>query len=213
MRLLKIFAAVAVVALIGAALMFGFMNKRPSSLSISIHPHPASLAVLRAVVNGADVVDSSLRGRTQAGPLSYQSASGAALSIQLMWYDLDADRYYFKDLSLDSRTFSTYDKQGDRAAVTIEVGPGGDILITTPHPQSLLLVGANRMDEITPEMEEDVVLATLCADPLAKDPSQGGILMRALDDDIALTRAREQRDNWLRDTAAPQPRCKDKDTR
>ena len=43
--------------------------------------------------------------------------------------------------------------------------------MTTPHPEALRLVGLNRKDEITPEMNLDVVIAERCATTSTEDPS------------------------------------------
>ena len=207
MKLVLKLAIVGLVLIAGAAMSWSFLNKRPTSLSVDIHPHPSALMAMRAIVNGAPVVDSSFRGRSQTGGLAYQSAFGANLSVQVMWFDLEQEQYFFKSFDLDTRELSTFGEDAVHAMVQIEAGPGADLTVTTPHPEGLRLVGLNRMDDITPEMDVPVLLLELCADPREDDPSEDGILMRTMADDISLTRTREQRENWLSQNEAPPSRC------
>ena len=193
--------------IIGIAVMSLAANSRPTSFSIDIEPSPDRLSVLRAIVNGMAVVDSSMRGRLKTGPLNYQSTFGANLAVHVMWYDILDKQFYEKAFDLDVRTFSTFGEEAIHAAVTIVVGPGADVTVTTPHPEVLRLVGLNRMDDITPEIDVPVVLAELCADRLNKDPSEGGILMSSSTNKASLANEMEQRDNWLRQNQAQPARC------
>lgn len=121
-----------------------------------------------------------------------------------MWYDVTADRYWHHDFDLDTRRFSTFGDASDLGEVRI--GPGADITVTTPHPEALRLVGLNRMDEITPEMDVDVVIAKLCANLSTKDPSEDGRLRVAEGETSTLDWARTNRANWLGANTDPPPR-------
>ena len=207
MRVGIILAALAVVGLVAAGGVMSMTPKRPNSLSIDIGSHASVLAVMRAIVNGAPIMKSSLRGRSQTGGLAYQSRFGANLSVQLMWYDITEERYYRHEFDLDVRDFSTFGEVAEHAYVKIIVGPGADITVKTPHPEGLRLVGLNRMDDITPEMDVDVVLAELCASVSPDDPSDDKRLRAAMGDDVSVGAATRNRDNWLSTNTAPQSRC------
>lgn len=198
------------VTVAGLVLAGGMMSKaetRPSRVSIAVEPHGSVLAVMRAVVNGLPLFDSSLRGRTESRSPDYPNAEDATLAVELMWYDIPAERYYQHAFDLDARQLSTFGDATDHAEVRIVLGPGADITVTTPHPEALRLVGLNRMDEITPEMDVDVVIAELCATPSAEDTSADKDLRRATVDEIAVDEAIFNRDNWLAQNGAPASRC------
>ena len=200
----------AALAVLGALSTGGMMSKaetRPSQVSIAVEPHGSVLAVMRAVVNGLPLFVSSLQGRTESRSADYPSSDDATLAAELMWYDTAADRYYQLAFDIDARDLSTFGDRTDHAEVRIVIGPGADVTVTTPHPEALRLVGLNRMDEITPEMDVDVVIAELCATLSAEDPSADKDLRMAMGDEIAVGEAVFNRDNWLSGNAAPAPRC------
>lgn len=200
-------AVLAVVGLITAGGVMSMTPERPSRVSIGIESHGSVLAVMRAIVNGSPIFMSSLRGRTESRSPDYANRFDTTVSVELMWYDITEERYYHHDFKLDARDFSTFDAEGERAQIYIDIGPGADITVTTPHPEALLLVGLNRMDDITPEMDVDVVLAELCARVSAADPSDDKRLRAAMEDEYSLERAIFNRDNWLSSNTAPKPRC------
>jgi len=202
----KLLIAVVVLA-VGGASMFGFLNKRPTSLSLKAHPHPSILAALHVIGNELVLVDSSLRGRSQTGGFNYQSGFGAAVSFDVMWFDVEAEQYYATSFELDANDLSTFGEEGTHASLEITVGPGADVAVTTPHPEGLRLVGLNQMDDITPEMDVPVTLLALCAKRRDADPSRDGILSRVLGDASSMESATRNRDNWLSQNTAPQPRC------
>ncbi|MBP8927736.1 MAG: hypothetical protein KBG45_02825 [Ottowia sp.] len=103
--------------------------------------------------------------------MAYQSRSEATISVQLMWHDITAGLYHHLDFDLDARELSTFGEATHHASVLIVVSPGADVTVTTPHPEALRLVGLNRKDEITPEMNLDVVIAERCATTSTEDPS------------------------------------------
>ncbi len=181
--------------------------ERPSRVSIDLEPQGSVLAVVRAVVNDLPIVMSSLRGRHEVRSPGYASPFKANLYVQVMWYEFDAALYYHLDFDLDARDLSTFGEAGQHASVSITLGPGADIAVTTPHPEGLRLVGLNRMDDITPEMDIPVKLAELCATPSDTDPSEDQSLRAAMQDSDAVARASLNRDNWLREAQAPAPRC------
>ena len=63
------------------------------------------------------------------------------------------------------------------------------------------------MDEIPPEMAVDDVIAELCANLSADDPSAAKDRRTALGDELALGEAIFNRDNWLAANAAPPWHC------
>ena len=200
----------AALAVLGALSTGGMMSKaetRPSQVSIAVEPHGSVLAVMRAVVNGLPLFVSSLQGRTESRSADYPSSDDATLAAELMWYDIAADRYYQLAFDIDARDLSTFGDRTDHAEVRIVIGPGADVTVTTPHPEALRLVGLNRMDEITPEMDVDVVIAELCAALSAGDPSADKRLNLTLAEAAELESARFARDNWLGGEDAPTPRC------
>ena len=206
----KVGIVLAALAALGALSTVGMMSKaetRPSRVSIAVEPHGSVLAVMSATVNSLPLFEWSLRGRTETRGPDYPGPDAATLAVELMWYDIPADRYYQHAFQLDARDLSTFGDRTDHAEVRIVIGPGADITVTTPHPEALRLVGLNRMDEITPEMDVDVVIAELCATLSAEDPSADKDLRMAMGDEIAVGEAVFNRDNWLSGNAAPAPRC------
>lgn len=206
----KVGIVLAALAALGALSTVGMMSKaetRPSRVSIAVEPHGSVLAVMSATVNSLPLFEWSLRGRTETRGPDYPGPDAAALAVELMWYDIPADRYYQHAFQLDARDLSTFGDRTDHAEVRIVIGPGADITVTTPHPEALRLVGLNRMDEITPEMDVDVVIAELCAVLSAGDPSADKRLNLTLAEAAELERARFARDNWLGGEDAPTPRC------
>lgn len=206
----KVGIVLAALAALGALSTVGMMSKaetRPSRVSIAVEPHGSVLAVMSATVNSLPLFVSSLQGRTESRGPDYPGPDAATLAVELMWYDIPADRYYQHAFQLDARDLSTFGDRTDHAEVRIVIGPGADITVTTPHPEALRLVGLNRMDEITPEMDVDVVIAELCATLSAEDPSADKDLRMAMGDEIAVGEAVFNRDNWLSGNAAPAPRC------
>ena len=170
----KVGIVLAALAALGALSTVGMMSKaetRPSRVSIAVEPHGSVLAVMSATVNSLPLFEWSLRGRTETRGPDYPGPDAATLAVELMWYDIPADRYYQHAFQLDARDLSTFGDRTDHAEVRIVIGPGADITVTTPHPEALRLVGLNRMDEITPEMDVDVVIAELCATTSTEDPS------------------------------------------
>ncbi|GEM_PF-5571861 len=200
-------ALLALILIIGAGVTFGFSKNRPTALSIAIRSSTAYPAAMRGILNGVAILESSIRGRSQTGGLYYQSTFGANLSVQMMWYDIINEKFYGKSFELDARRLSTFGEDAIHASLKIVVGPGADITVTTPHPEGWRLVGLNRMDDITPEMDIPVVLFKLCADLLGEDPSEGGVLTRAMSDDISMASAMEKRERWLKSNSLPTPRC------
>lgn len=180
---------------------------RPSRISIAVEPHGSVLAVMSATVNSLPLFEWSLRGRTETRGPDYPGPGDATLAVELMWYDIPADRYYQLAFDLDARDMSTFGDDSDHAEVRIVIGPGADVTVTTPHPEALRLVGLNRMDEITPEMDVDVVVAELCAQVSADDPSADKRLNLSVAEPSEVERATFNRDNWLGGEAAPAPRC------
>ena len=206
----KVGIVLAALAALGALSTVGMMSKaetRPSRVSIAVEPHGSVLAVMSATVNSLPLFEWSLRGRTESRGPDYPGPDAATLAVELMWYDIPADRYYQHAFQLDARDLSTFGDRTDHAEVRIVIGPGADVTVTTPHPEALRLVGLNRMDEITPEMDVDVVIAELCATLSAEDPSADKDLRMAMGDEIAVGEAVFNRDNWLSGNAAPAPRC------
>lgn len=206
----KVGIVLAALAALGALSTVGMMSKaetRPSRVSIAVEPHGSVLAVMSATVNSLPLFEWSLRGRTESRGPDYPGPDAATLAVELMWYDIPADRYYQHAFQLDARDLSTFGDRTDHAEVRIVIGPGADITVTTPHPEALRLVGLNRMDEITPEMDVDVVIAELCATLSAEDPSADKDLRMAMGDEIAVGEAVFNRENWLSGNAAPAPRC------
>ncbi|WP_448479537.1 hypothetical protein [Pseudoxanthomonas mexicana] len=206
----KVGIVLAALAALGALSTVGMMSKaetRPSRVSIAVEPHGSVLAVMSATVNSLPLFEWSLRGRTETRGPDYPGPDAATLAVELMWYDIPADRYYQHAFQLDARDLSTFGDRTDHAEVRIVIGPGADITVTTPHPEALRLVGLNRMDEITPEMDVDVVIAELCATLSAEDPSADKDLRMAMGDEIAVGEAVFNRENWLSGNAAPAPRC------
>jgi hypothetical protein len=206
----KVGIVLAALAALGALSTVGIMSKaetRPSRVSIAVEPHGSVLAVMSATVNSLPLFEWSLRGRTESRGPDYPGPDAATLAVELMWYDIPADRYYQHAFQLDARDLSTFGDRTDHAEVRIVIGPGADITVTTPHPEALRLVGLNRMDEITPEMDVDVVIAELCATLSAEDPSADKDLRMAMGDEIAVGEAVFNRNNWLSGNAAPAPRC------
>lgn len=207
MRTAIVLAVLAVIGLVTAAGVISMTPERPSRVSIGVASHGSVLAVMRAIVNGSPIVMSSLRGRTESRSPNYANRFDTSLSVQVMWYDLIAERYYHHDFKLDARDFSTFDPEGERAQIYITLGPGADITVTTPHPKVLLLVGSNRMDDITPDIAADVVPAALCASVSVDDPSEDKSLRVDMEDEVSVEAATFNRDNWLSQSTAPQPRC------
>ena len=206
----KVGIVLAALAALGALSTVGMMSKaetRPSRVSIAVEPHGSVLAVMSATVNSLPLFEWSLRGRTESRGPDYPGPDDATLAAELMWYDIAADRYYQLAFDIDARDLSTFGDRTDHAEVRIVIGPGADVTVTTPHPEALRLVGLNRMDEITPEMDVDVVIAELCATLSAEDPSADKDLRMAMGDEIAVGEAVFNRDNWLSGNAAPAPRC------
>ena len=206
----KVGIVLAALAALGALSTVGMMSKaetRPSRVSIAVEPHGSVLAVMSATVNSLPLFESSLRGRTETRGPDYPGPDAATLAVELMWYDIPADRYYQHAFQLDARDLSTFGDRTDHAEVRIVIGPGADITVTTPHPEALRLVGLNRMDEITPEMDVDVVIAELCAALSAGDPSADKRLNLTLAEAAELESARFTRDNWLGGEDAPTPLC------
>jgi hypothetical protein len=200
-------AGIAAAGLIAAGGVFAKAETGPSRVSIAVEPHGSVLAVMSASVNGLPLFDWSLRGRTESRSPGYPGSDKATLAVEIMWYDIPSDRYYQHAFQLDARDLSTFGDRTDHAEVRIVIGPGADVTVTTPHPEALRLVGLNRMDEITPEMDVDVVIAELCATLSAEDPSADKDLRLAMGDEIAVGEAVFNRDNWLSGNAAPAPRC------
>ena len=210
----KVGIVLAALAALGALSTVGMMSKaetRPSRVSIAVEPHGSVLAVMSATVNSLPLFEWSLRGRTETRGADYPGTDDATLRVELMWYDIPADRYYQLAFDLDARDLSTFGDESDHAEARIVLGPGADITITTPHPEALRLVGLNRMDEITPEMDGDIVLAERCAAASKDDPSADKGLRLAIDDEIELVEATFNRDNWLAANAAPPSRCSPKE--
>ncbi|MEP3344958.1 MAG: hypothetical protein ABJN34_03810 [Litoreibacter sp.] len=208
----KLVVVAAVVLAIGGATMFGFMKKRPDRLSLDVRPHPSQIAALHVIGNDLMLVDSSLRGRSQTGGFNYQSRFGAAMSFDVMWFDVAAKQFYASSFEVDAYNLSTFGEEGIHASLKIVAGPGADVTVTTPHPEALRLMGLNKMDDITPEMDVPVTLLELCAEPRDSDPSRDGILMRVMGDASSMEAAKSQNDNWLAQNAAPQSRCSQGDT-
>lgn len=200
-------AVVAIVGLVAAVGVLSLTPERPSRVSIGIESHGSVLAVMRGSVNGSLIVMSSLRGRTESRSPNYANRFDTTLSVQVMWYDITEERYYHRYFKLDARDFSTFDAEGERAQIYITLGPGADITVTTPHPEALLLVGLNRIDDITPEIADDVVLAAFCASVAVDDPSENKGLRAAMLDEVGIESAIFNRENWLSQSTAPLPRC------
>ena len=111
--------------------------------------------------------------------------------------------YHHVDFGLDARELSTFGEATDYASLLIVAGPVADVTVTTPHTEALRLIGHNRRDEITPEMDVDVVIAEFCANPPTKDPSEDGKLRAAEGETSTLEWETLNRDNWLAANAAP----------
>jgi hypothetical protein len=204
-------AGIAAAGLIAAGGVFAKAETGPSRVSIAVEPHGSVLAVMSASVNGLPLFDWSLRGRTESRSPGYPGSDKATLAVEIMWYDIPSDRYYQHAFQLDARNLSTFGDRTDHAEVRIVMGPGADITVTTPHPEALRLVGLNRMDEITPEMDVDIVLAELCATASTNDPSADKRLNLTLAEAAEVERATFNRDNWLAANAAPPSRCSAKE--
>ena len=135
--------------------------------------------------------------------VAYQSRSEATISVQLMWHDITAGLYHHLDFDLDARELSTFGEATDYASLLIVAGPVADVTVTTPHTEALRLIGHNPRDEITPEMDVDVVIAEFCANPPTKGPSEDGKLRAAEGETSTLEWETLNRDNWLAANAAP----------
>ena len=177
--------------------MFGLFSKRPERLSLDVSAHPSAVAVMHMRINDSQMLDSTLRGRNQTGGAPYNGAFSSKLSIDMMWYDLIEEKFYRSQFDVDAKALSTFGGRGDHASLSVEVGPGAAVTISTPGPEALRLIGLNQMDDITPEMDVPVVFLEGCAPEVPADPSPNGILMRALSDQAGVNRAFEKRENWL----------------
>ncbi len=192
---------------IGAAMVWANTQNRPTALSAGIHTHEADPAALHVRINDLVFVDSTLEGRNVTDGIPYSAALGDDLEVKLWWFNLDSRTHYTASVTLDARSLSTFGEDGTHAALDITVGPGADVEVTTPHPEGLRLVGLNRMDEITPDMDVPVVLAKLCGTVQDGDTSPEGILMRAAGDEGSLAYAAERKENAIRHSGAPVSRC------
>ena len=134
---------------------------------------------------------------------AYQSRFEATISVKLMLHDITVGLYHHVDFGLDARELSTFGEATDYASLLIVAGPVADVTVTTPHTEALRLIGHNRRDEITPEMDVDVVIAEFCANPPTKDPSEDGKLRAAEGETSTLEWETLNRDNWLAANAAP----------
>lgn len=207
---MKVWISLATVIAIGvfaAGTVMSSTTERPSRVTIAVEPHGSVLAVMSAVVDGLPLFEWSLQGRTETRSPAYDGRRDTSLSVKLMWYDTSSKLYYGKDFDLDARDLSTFGDEAEHAEVRITVGPGADITVTTPHPEALRLVGLNRMDEITAEMDQDVVLAELCALASETDPSADKRLIMPDAGESTLASAISNHDNWLKNNTAPVPRC------
>ena len=107
----KVGIVLAALAALGALSTVGMMSKaetRPSRVSIAVEPHGSVLAVMSATVNSLPLFEWSLRGRTETRGPDYPGPDAATLAVELMWYDIPADRYYQHAFQLDARDLSTF---------------------------------------------------------------------------------------------------------
>ncbi|TDT74157.1 hypothetical protein BDE40_2945 [Litoreibacter halocynthiae] len=205
-RALVVVFGACVAFLAGAAMIFGFGQSRPKSLSLSVHSHVAAPAVKRLVQNGRMVVELSTKGRNEGGPTTYGDRSDDLLQFELSWYDIVAKQTYSAQFELPAKKLSTFGDDKDHASIDIVSGPGADVKVTTPNPEALRLVGLRQTDKITPEMDAPVVLLELCAKPVAASQPLAQELAAGVED-WSRDRALEQRKRYLASNPAPRSRC------
>lgn len=199
-------ALAALVLVLSAVMSTAFFVKRPAVVSFDVASHPLAPAIKRVVVNGLELAEADLNNRGTSGEIPYRRMFSRDLDIDVLWYDILADRAYGVAFTVDAGDLSTFDAQGSHAAIEVLMGPGADLRAITPHPQLLRLLHDDRQEQITPEMDIPVTLTALCATPLALDDPRITPLV-AVARAAALDRAMENRENAIRHGWTAGSRC------
>lgn len=166
-RTTLICVTLAIIAVVGVVMSNA--QSWPRRLSLGFGAHPAMSGVMQMKHNGRIVIDHSQKGRNGGGSIEYMPGQGDALDFDVAWYDIFEDRGYEASFRLHASNLSLIGASG-LADVDIVVGPGADITATTVNPQVAKLI-REQNGAVLPTLEEapDIILAELCANPIAED--------------------------------------------
>ncbi|WP_417278507.1 hypothetical protein [Celeribacter sp.] len=170
----KVFSAILLLLAIEVGTSWLIQAKRPNALGLSFSDNVVSPSITRLVENGRTIVQRSAKGRNEGGAANYPNAWSDKIYYEVTWYDILADQAYTLDFSVSASELATLDPEKNHATITIEVGPGADVLVTTAHPTVAKLIAERRgveLGELSHEEVLPVVLRELCAHSLpASDP-------------------------------------------
>ncbi len=198
---------------VAAVMIWGLWPSRPTGLGTDITSHISTPASLYLSLNGREIVNGSIRGRAEGGGATYASRWGDALNWDLAWYDILADRSYRLKFAVAASELATLDTEKSNATISIVVGPGADIVVTTAHPEVARLIALRKGKELAELQGADpVILRELCAEPLPDDDPLAQKLKensRANGWADQLEESMENRARFLGNNLPPSPRCPD----
>lgn len=200
------FGCIAAALIILCLLVWWMKPARPNILGLSIYSHPSVPTVKQLKLGERSVVSRSTRGRNETGGATYSSRRGDALDFELAWYDILNKQAYALSFSIPAAELSTFGDANDHASIRIEVGPGADVIVTTPNPEELRQIGLTKTIDLAAPHKPALTLRELCAQNLTPDNAVTIDLAAAVED-WSLNAAMKKRDQYLQKQNEPKPRC------
>ncbi|MFD1796747.1 hypothetical protein FQV27_12560 [Paracoccus aurantiacus] len=180
-------------------------------MSLDYNLAPYVPGAMRVEANG-QVIDYISSGRNSGGGSYYKSRFSDEMEFRILWYDAAEETAWMSDIMVRGRELSAYDTEREVLGLDIVVGPGADLLVTTPNADALRLMRDDRTDEITTDMRAPVVLRQLCGTSLPlDDPRIDPLVSAAHDPDDSLSRRIARimtaRNEFIGDGGVIQSRC------
>jgi hypothetical protein len=207
--------AIAGVTFIAALLFLWFGSTHARSMSFDYNLAPYVPGAIRVEANG-QIIDRVSSGRNSGGGSYYKSRFSDEMEFQILWYDAAEETAWMSDITVRGRELSAYDPEREVLGLDIVVGPGADLLVTTPNREALRLIHEGRLDETTPEMRAPVVLRQLCGTSLPLNDSRIEPLVSAAHDpgdslSYHVAEIMIARDVFIKDGGVVQSRCSERE--
>jgi len=185
----------------------GCATRRTTALGIEIQPHPAVPVVMTVTANDTySVAYARGQGTNQSGEVPYQRGKGDRIEFEFWWIERHSGDAWHIRVPVRMGDLSTFRSDRRHASLKIDLGPGADVTIKTPHPELLRHIANNTQHLITPEMDEPVVLQELCAQPMRPDdPALGPLRERVAQGEFY--NADRNYQSWVARNPMPVSRC------
>jgi len=185
---------------------YAWLNPRPRTLSTSLKNHPAVPVVRNLKLNEFTITKLRISDLGETAPISYKNQWSNDLTFEITWVEMFNKEAWYIEFSIPVRKLGTFSPEKQHAVIDIEIGAGGDLLVTTDRSERLSLISQQRSLEITDELNHPIILAELCAQRLPDDDPRREELFLGFEG-WAIRSMQLKHTKWLLENPLPTSRC------